>query len=59
MSKPQLSGLYKHSLTERANLVAEWANLNAEEQAALLNGLPLAMGDGLRDALDPRRQKLI
>ncbi|HHJ07104.1 MAG TPA: 3-hydroxy-3-methylglutaryl-CoA reductase, partial [Anaerolineae bacterium] len=47
MSKAQLSGLYKHSLAERANIVAEWANLTAEEKAALINGLPLSMGDGM------------
>ncbi len=47
MSKIQLSGLYKHSLAERANIVAQWANLNAEEKEALTNGLPLSMADGM------------
>ncbi|HEY83647.1 MAG TPA: hydroxymethylglutaryl-CoA reductase, degradative [Chloroflexi bacterium] len=48
MSKSvRLSGLYKYSLEKRANVVAEWASLKAEEKAALINGLPLSMGDGM------------
>ncbi|MBZ0296001.1 MAG: hydroxymethylglutaryl-CoA reductase, degradative [Anaerolineae bacterium] len=41
MSKTsRISGFYKRTLTERANLVAEWAGLNAQERLALFGGLP-------------------
>ena len=34
-------------MKERANIVAQWAALNAEEKTALTNGLPLSMADGM------------
>ncbi len=43
----RISGFYKRPLTERAALVAQWADLSKQEQAALLgvNGLNAAQAD--------------
>ncbi|MBN1430930.1 MAG: hydroxymethylglutaryl-CoA reductase, degradative [Anaerolineae bacterium] len=45
----RLSGFYKHSLTERADIVAGWADLTIEERAALLGeaGLTPDLADKL------------
>ncbi len=43
----QLSGFYKHSLARRAEVVAQWASLTTEEQAALVNGLSPQQGDAM------------
>ncbi len=41
MPSSRISGFYKNSLTERARIVAEWANLSEAEQQALIHGLPI------------------
>lgn len=43
----QLSGFYKQSLADRAEIVARLANLTTEERAALVNGLSLPQGDAM------------
>lgn len=43
----RLSGFYRLSPQQRQQLVAMWAELDAEEQAALNNGLPLASAERL------------
>jgi hydroxymethylglutaryl-CoA reductase len=47
MHTSRIPGFYKRSLTERAAIVAQWANLSAQEQAVLLgvNGLNAAQAD--------------
>jgi hydroxymethylglutaryl-CoA reductase len=41
----RISGFYRLSAEERAHLVAEWANLNAEEVALLKQSLTLSQAD--------------
>ena len=45
----RLPGFYKRSLTERAAIVAQWADLNSQEQSALLGigGLNAAQADNM------------
>lgn len=43
----QLSGFYKQSLADRAEIVARLANLTTEERTALVNGLSLPQGDAM------------
>jgi hydroxymethylglutaryl-CoA reductase len=45
----RISGFYKRSLAERASVVAQWANLTAAEQAALLgiSGLNASQADNM------------
>ncbi len=43
----RLTGFYKHSLSERAALVADWANLTATEKASLTNALSTEQGNAM------------
>ena len=45
MSSSRLSGFYKLSVEERAQQVAQWAGLDAQEAALLRQGLSLAQAD--------------
>ena len=45
MSSSRLSGFYKLSVEERAQQVAQWADLDAQEAALLQQGLSLAQAD--------------
>ena len=47
----RLSGFYRHSPKERLRIVAEWADLTADEVATLRQGLSVAQGDKMIESV--------